>query len=158
ESSTSENTKKDKNEVLGSIARIEGNELVIRANMASTNYESGWIVDSGASMHLARDRSNFSSFYPLEQPVKIRLADKSSLYAHNAGSIHLRIGSHTLKIIALHAPDLENSLLSVDSLMDAGHEVRFGKGEAALMTNEGEKIRLGKLHHGIITVEVNTAN
>ena len=77
-----------------------------------------WLVDSGASDHIANRREDFLTYRLLDPPRKIDLGDNSLVFAVGIGTIHLYLFEHNcyIAIEALHIPVMSLSLLSVSGL------------------------------------------
>jgi histone deacetylase 1/2 len=59
------------------------------ANYAAANSPSNWILDTGASHHVASDLSNLSLHSDYEGPESVTIDDGSGLAIKHTGSTHL---------------------------------------------------------------------
>jgi len=83
-----------------------------------------WIIDSGASHHLCRNRSLFVTFKRLPKPILVYLGDNSTIPAIAAGMIYLPLVEREISIEALFVPPLQTSLISVSQLSKT-YEITF---------------------------------
>lgn len=108
----------------GTIVVARGTMAVSRRALVSThnnrnsnNRKTEWIVDSGASHHLCRERHDFQTLHPLSRQIEVIIGDGSPMIASAKGIIKLSLPSgRTLTIEALLVPRLHTSLLSVSEL------------------------------------------
>ena len=96
-----------------------------------------WLVDSGASSHMTRDKELLADYKELEIPEKVSLGDGHMVDAHGVGNVHLNMvfeGGPSKKFVmyrVLYVPQLASNLFSVraaalkGSLVtpDAGSEI-----------------------------------
>lgn len=89
-----------------------------RVATAPASLDRLWLVDSGASNHIANRREDFITYRLLDPARKIYLGDNSSVLAIGIGTIHLYLLEQDCSIMieALHIPVMSLSLLSVSSL------------------------------------------
>ena len=122
--------------------------LVGQITMTSTR--DNWVIDSGPSHHLCRNRHSFSNLKPLRQPVLVRLGDSSTIPATAAGTIYLSLPSRTVSIEPVFVPRLQTSLLSVSQL-STKHQIAFRNSTSFL-----DDTVLGLLHEGIYCLTIRT--
>jgi hypothetical protein len=111
-----------------------GMSAIVRATMASRhrpiksiNGNSEWIVDSGATHHLCRERRDFQTLYSLPKQIEVIIGNGSPILASAKGTIKLNLPSgRILTIKALLVPKLHTSLLSVNELEATGAITFFG--------------------------------
>ena len=90
-----------------------------------------WIVDSGATSHICKDRILFTRLYPLNCPVEVKLGDGHILTATAQGSVRLKLkcGDSRFRKCILHdvlyVPQLSYNLLSVCKAAERGNAVRI---------------------------------
>jgi histone deacetylase 1/2 len=84
------------------------------ANYAAANSPSNWILDTGASHHVASDLSNLSLHSDYEGPESVTIDDGSGLAIKHTGSTHLSTPSSyfTLNNV-LCVPKASHNLISV---------------------------------------------
>lgn len=76
-----------------------------------------WIADSGASLHITGNASQFSSLHKLSNPFNVRVADGSLSPITAQGIVPV---SETLSLHdVLHAPEFALSLLSISQITKA---------------------------------------
>ena len=110
------------------------------ADYISTKDE--WVLDSGASNHMACDSTFMMNTYELEEPIYVKLGGGSQLKAITAGDVVLR--HNNFKILlkeVLHVPGLGANLISVSKLNQKGAKVIFGHPDRATITR-GDKTML----------------
>ena len=79
---------------------------------SSSNEQSAWIVDSGATSHMCRDSKSFTTLHQLGDPVDVALGDGRALTAVGRGTVKLDmvLPNGELKCCTLHdvlyVPDL----------------------------------------------------
>nr|CCA17998.1 putative polyprotein [Albugo laibachii Nc14] len=74
-----------------------------------------WLLDSGATSHMCYQKSDFQSLRNLEAPIKISIADGSSVEAVATGNISITLtnGERVTIHDVLYVPDLDRRLLSI---------------------------------------------
>ncbi len=120
------------------------NEYANMANHISCNGNmSDWIVDSGATSHMAPEKSCFHSYH-LISPKRVILGDDTVLEAVGKGQIVVdtevkgRVKTITIKDV-LHVPKLKANLLSVRHLVAKHLRVEFSDtGSFVLSPNRDE--------------------
>lgn len=131
----------------------------------STRYKVEWILDSGASRHMANSDKLFSSIVELTNPVTIDSAKNAEcMEALKEGIVKGRVvtesGRLSLKITkVLYVPNLRFNLLSVAALLKVGVHVEFLQDRAVLSKFGniiGEAMMRGKLFY--LTMDVETAS
>lgn len=96
----------------GKMANFAG--MISVSNVLVFNQENNkntWIVDSGASDHMCRNKSLFHDFRNLRKPVGVGLPDGSMKLVRNVGNV--RISDKLLLYDVLYIPDFKHNLLSV---------------------------------------------
>jgi len=100
---------------LTAMARVAGN----------TPNTDEWIINSGATHHIAPNLMDFHEYHPLEELLQVESADSVSL-ATATGSINLQLEcGMLLRVEALYVPDFGASLLSVHQFIKDGIDVSF---------------------------------
>lgn len=89
-----------------------------RVGIVPASLDRLWLVDSGASNHIANRRADFLTYTLLAPARKIYLGDNSSVSAIGIGTIRLYLMEQDcyIRIEALHIPVMSLSLLSVSCL------------------------------------------
>ena len=88
-------------------------------SVSSENEQCAWIIDSGATSHICRDKKAFTTLYQLQDPIDMVLGDGRALTAIGRGDVMLNMllpngesKSCTLCDV-LYVPDLSHNLVSV---------------------------------------------
>ena len=104
---------------------------------------SNWIIDSGASQHLSRNRTEFLTYKTISQAQAITIADGTKPQAHGIGDVEIATEAGMVRVTDVwHVPDIATSLISVSRMVDAGYLVEFGR-TVCLVNNGGLKTKLG---------------
>lgn len=116
----------------------EKNEACLKATVGN----NGWIVDSGATSHMANDMSAFISMDP-KRKGNVRLADEKNLVSINGiGDISLKcdlpskIKNSLEASDVLYVPSLSSNLLSVKKLAKDGYKLIFENNTCHILKNE----------------------
>ena len=109
--------------------------------------DTGWYVDSGASMHMSPFRDSFMSFKET-QNVPVRVGNNDVVYATSVGSIlnYHTVGDQTVDVLlndVLFVPDLSNNLFSTSSCMKHGINVIFSDDQVVLKSKNGQVLGIG---------------
>lgn len=104
------------------------NNAFVVSNGVYKQYEnSKWLVDSGASEHMCRDRSLFSSFTSVSQKsVVVGNGAVISVLGHGQMSVQVSNGSEWIDTVidnVLFVPELKTNLLSVNRAADRGYVI-----------------------------------
>ena len=115
----------------------EGSVLISIADHAlsasSKDEQCAWIIDSGATSHMCRDKKVFTALYQLQDPIDVVLGDGRALTAIGRGDVVLNMllpsgESKTCTLYdVLYVPDLSYNLLSVSKASRRGKVVKFKK-------------------------------
>jgi len=106
--------------VQASLADVQA--LVVSHDSTAGSANSGlWIVDSGATYHLVNHSRVIYNFTPFQQPIDIRLANKTSVSGLGKGYICLSLNDLAgikceVRLAVILVPQLRFSLLSVAAL------------------------------------------
>ncbi|KAL2923588.1 Retrovirus-related Pol polyprotein from transposon RE2 [Bienertia sinuspersici] len=79
-------------------------------------YDGGWIVDSGASDHMAWKENMFNSLSRLQKPVKIKLPDGTLKKVDKIGKIKVNENLELSNV--LFVPEFKHNLMSVSKLIE----------------------------------------
>jgi len=122
------------------------NEDVMFAIAAMINEveKEEWCLDSGATMHMCKDKRLFDNISN-DRPSSIRTAGKSVMTAYGSGRVSLNVLSRgtTSQIVlsnVLYAPGLRNNLISVSAITNHGYLVTFGKEYAEVSRRDGSTV------------------
>lgn len=93
-----------------------------------------WLLDSGASEHMANNEKYFFDLERLKIPIQIAVAkDKQTLTATMSGNIKILYHGTVITVNnVLYIPNLKFNLLSVSKLEEKGFAVMFSNGKATI--------------------------
>jgi hypothetical protein len=97
-----------------------------------------WLIDSGCTQHMTRDRRLFSSLTPLMTKEYITFGDNGKGRVLSVGMVKVS-ESVTLRRVSL-VKSLGYNLLSVSHLLDEGFEVRFKTGASRVLDSRGDLV------------------
>jgi hypothetical protein len=98
--------------------------------------EGFWLIDSGCSRHMTKDRRWFSSLTPVMTKEYITFGDNGKGRVLSVGTVKVS-ESVTLRRVCL-VKSLGYNLLSVSQLLDEGFEVRFKIGCSRILDSRGD--------------------
>ena len=106
---------------------------------------NGWIIDSGASVHMCKDKSMFTGEpIALRKRVLVRIGDGTTLVGTHVGNIVLELGDKRLRLEkVLFVPQLKCNLFSIGSCTKLGHSVHFKRDEVELLRSDGSLFGTG---------------
>ena len=92
--------------------------------------DAAWVIDSGATWHMARDRATFNTYTELLEDHPIRVGDGRVINAIGRGDIILKLSYRDRRTIVtlvdvLHVPALQHNLLSINLAMERLFDFRF---------------------------------
>jgi hypothetical protein len=97
-----------------------------------------WLIDSGCSRHMTRDKGWFSSLVPVVTNRYITFGDNGRGRELSDGEIKVS-DKITLRRVAL-VQSLGYNLLSVSQLLDEGFEVLFRPGGSRILDSRGDLV------------------
>lgn len=123
------------------------------------------LIDSGASVWMSPKRHIFSKLTYMNDNQVVEMANGNTIPISGYGDVHLVLQNGSIKHIrnALYVPDLEDTLISVYSIIgDSGDIVSFTKDSVLLTDSETEECttigrRIGDLYYLFASIEP-TAN
>lgn len=126
----------------------------VRINSESLPNRRTWIINSGASHHLCKERKDFIFFKRLYRFIPVQVGDGASVPAVGIGLIrfHLPNGLR-FEVEALYVPKLRYSLLSMSKLTDQ-YSITFQNSECLIsrtslaVGTESPQSVLGRLTNG----------
>ena len=133
-------------------ANQDAEETVV-AFAASAKLRNGprWLVDSGASSHMTRDRKLLVDYKKFDVPQKVRLGDGRTVDALGAGNVHVRmlfrVSESKMNIMygVLYVPELTCNLFSVRAAAAKGNTVNFGSTKCWIRDRQGGLRGMGAL-------------
>nr|XP_019535271.2 uncharacterized protein LOC109406657 [Aedes albopictus] len=131
--------------------RSDRADVVFFASKEEELGNAEWILDSGATNHMAKDSSVFSVMRRLERPVEVLVANGEKVKAEYCGDVILyaMVGNKKKKCEVrnvLYLPELNCNILSVNRVTRAGLEVRF-VGDRTHIVRNGTVMAVGQ-HNG----------
>jgi len=112
---------------------VTSDDLVILHDPGLLNlvsYESIWIIDSGATLHVTARKEFFTSYTPGDFGVlKIGNDDVSKVIGVGDVCLQTNMGMQLLLRRVKHAPDVCFNLIFVQVLDDASYDNHFGSGK-----------------------------
>ena len=109
-----------------------------------------WWIDSGASQHMTRDKKGMDEYENFKTPLKVKLADNSTLLAYGKGNVRLPVYDGLTKVnVTLHdvlyVPRIQTKLLSLPTVTERGAEVQF-KGQFCKIIINDKPFTIGHKH------------
>ncbi|KAH7856278.1 hypothetical protein Vadar_034803 [Vaccinium darrowii] len=103
--------------------------LVAVSNRGAINYNDDWIVDSGCSNHMTRDKEKLSNLSAYKGDQVVVTTNNSRLLLTHIGKtvINPQFSPSEVKLQNVYrVPGMKKNLLSVTQLMSSGNYVVFG--------------------------------
>jgi hypothetical protein len=114
------------------------------ALVAINSSSDSWIIDSGASHHMAAKEEVFSSLSPCSRPP-ILMGDDTPVAVAGEGRVELHNGSFEN---VLHVPNLSMNLLSVYQITQKGKKVEFTSDSVSVIDmHDNSIIAIGEVDH-----------
>ena len=127
----------------------ESDEKVFGASSQSYNSHD-WIVDSGASSHMAQVRGFLVNYEEFDNPQKVSMGDGRTVEAHGRGNIHFKMileNNMQRKVTmysVLYVPKLTCNLFSVRATVTMGNTVKFENGSCRIYDRNGLLLGTGR--------------
>uniref|UniRef100_A0A2A4JP38 CCHC-type domain-containing protein n=1 Tax=Heliothis virescens TaxID=7102 RepID=A0A2A4JP38_HELVI len=104
-----------------------GNAFVVQSNEHYKQLQ--WLVDTGASQHMCRDRDLFATYYPLTNKSVI-IGNGQAISAHGIGRVALQVHDgrqwiDTTIDNVLYVPELKTNLFSVTCVTAKGYVMKI---------------------------------
>jgi len=112
-----------------------------------------WVIDSGASHHMCKDRSSYSMFKKLSLPIVIEVRDNNWVTITNNSFVNVIQG---YQVEALHTRTFWLSLLLINLLDLGGYTTIFQNGKCSITSHYCYNF-VGKLINGIYIIVPTTA-
>lgn len=101
-----------------------------------TSMSDGWILDSGATCHIAGSKKRFTEFNAIHRET-IFVANGQRAATAGKGTIHVNFVIESVKIENfLKVPSIRRNLISVKRLADKGYTVQFGDRNCEISLNQ----------------------
>ena len=110
-----------------------------------------WLVDSGASSHMTREKKLLANYREFETPEKVGLGDGRSVEALGVGDVHLsmlfKVSDPKKAVVhqVLYVPKLACNLFSVRAAASRGNVVKFGQSKCWIRDRDGKLRGMGSL-------------
>ena len=111
----------------------------------------GWLVDSGASSHMTRNKELLTDYQEFETPQKVGLGDGRQVDALGTGNVHLKMLFNVSKpkratmYRVLYVPKLACNLFSVRAASSMGKLVKFGHSRCWVRDKDGKLCGMGRM-------------
>jgi hypothetical protein len=123
---------------------IEEEEEIINTSKTTMIKDDIWIIDSGASTHICKDKDKFTKLKDTNKIVAV--ANGKKIPASGIGDVKINVrtkSGRTGNIIirdALYIPEFKRNLLSVRALLERGHKVEHSsKGGRIILRGKTEE-------------------
>lgn len=130
------------------------NRLFAIGSALTVTSNTGWFVDSGATVHISREK-NFFLELDLSHRERVSVADGNYMEAAGKGKVKLQLVNETgqrFDVIidnVLFVPSIGVNLISVKRLTLQGLDVNFTKNVCVIRTAEGAQIGIGDNENGL---------
>lgn len=111
-----------------------------------------WIIDAGASCHIAMDKSLFSTFEE-KYKEKVQVADGSEYTSKGIGTVKIKFLDDEENIVSanlervLYVREITSNILSVDRLTQKGFALEFSEDKCFIKADD-KKIGIGQRRYG----------
>ena len=108
-----------------------------------------WIIDRGATRHMAYDKRSFSTLEALKEKITIEIGDGSTINAEAVGKVELTLNlpnGDSKQLIAddiLFIPKVFCNLLSVARITETGRFVNFNKCKCEILDKCNQLLAVG---------------
>ena len=137
---------------------FEGEDVYAAAFMASVeSLESAekkcspWVIDSGASSHMTKEKHVMVNFQEFDKPENVALGDGRVVKALGSGSVRMNMlfeATESKKAVlydVLYVPKLTCNLFSVRAAVAKGNAVEFGPQKCCIWDENGKLRGMGSL-------------
>ncbi|XP_019150389.1 PREDICTED: uncharacterized protein LOC109147211 [Ipomoea nil] len=129
----------------------EGRYLTSHVNSLSV-YASTWILDSGATDHIACSIDCFDEYYDIEGD-EISLPTGSRIMVRNRGSV--KLGHNILLKDVMHIPSFQFNIVSVSKLLqDTSYSLIFSSGQCMIQKPHGMTVGLAEQEKGLYLMKL----
>ncbi|KAF2283608.1 hypothetical protein GH714_012184 [Hevea brasiliensis] len=130
--------------------------MVTELNMATTTKSNDWWYDSGATVHVCNDKTQFKNYEEVVNGQKVLMGNHDSAKVVGKGSVELNFtsGKKLLLVNVLYVPEIRKNLVSASLLCKKGYKAVLESDKIIVSING---LFVGKdLHIGMVT-ELNMA-
>ncbi|WVZ54196.1 hypothetical protein U9M48_005033, partial [Paspalum notatum var. saurae] len=124
---------------------------VCTESLFTTTFPNSWVVDSGSTSHIARDRKSFTSMQTIPRGNKyVYLGTSAKADILGIGNFVLKLpgGGKLLLKDTLYSPSMRRNLISVSQLESIGYDILFGKGKVKILL-DGKLVHTGVRYDGL---------
>jgi hypothetical protein len=102
-------------------------EFLLSATTTVPSSDNTWVIDSGATNHMCRERDRFVDFIDNDENHSIHIGDGKILTSAGKGDVRiiLKNGKSARITSVLYVPGISTNLLSVNRLTSAGYNISF---------------------------------
>ena len=121
-------------------------------------YNSGWIIDSGATQHMTFEKNQLPDYVEFKQLCTVNLGDNRSILAYGKVTYRIvadlgdRVQNISLRDV-LYLPELEKNLLSVRAMVKLGANVQF-IGDECKITWNAKLLALGEIQGKLYMLKI----
>ena len=121
-------------------------------------YQSGWIIDSGATQHMTYERNNLSEYGEFKRPCRVNLGDNRVILAYGKGTYRActDLNESSQKIAlknVLYLPKLKRNLLSVQAMSKLRATVVF-EGDECKISKDSRLVGIGTMQGKLYVLKV----
>ena len=134
---------------------VDGEDVYAAAFMAfAGNVKSAdkecypWLIDSGASSHMTKEKHVLINFQEFEDPENVALGDGRVVKALGSGRVQMNMlfpGTEAKKAVLLYVTKLTCNLFSVRAAVAKGNAVEFGPNKCCIWDENGKLRGKGSL-------------
>lgn len=125
----------------------------------STTIQSGWWLDSGATVHVCKDKNMFKQFEDVvdSNVQKVLMANKTFAKVDGKGTVEIDFGSGKKITLfnVLYIPEIRKNLISIDLLCKMGLKVLFEFDKVLLLNNDWSVVGNGHANDGMYQLSIN---
>lgn len=110
-----------------------GMEATITELDSTSSPAHSWVLNSGASTHISRDKSNMSELRPTTAPLFVTTANGTKMPVLRTGCTPISSNNKLSNI--LYIPSMTRNLLSIGKLADQGNTVLFNSDHCYVVNN-----------------------
>jgi hypothetical protein len=128
----------------------ETDALVVEAALCGDDNAEEWIVDSGATCHMCRDKKLFIDLHPLGKETNVSVGDGHKLNVAGQGAVLMSMNlpdgktrKCRLKDV-LYVPSLSYNLMSVSKAAENGKVTQFDENGCRILDRKGDLLALAQ--------------
>ncbi|GKF56183.1 zinc finger, CCHC-type containing protein [Tanacetum coccineum] len=123
------------------------------------NDDVAWWVDSGATMHMCKDRCWFKIYESLNDGSILHMGNESTALEHGRGCVDLKFsfGKIVSLLIVLHVPNIRKNLVSSSVLINYGYK-QVIESNKSVLSKHGVFVGFGYLSNHMFRLNIVTDN